>query len=80
MMRITDPDSAVTRLRDWLSRKIAPSSVPGEAWCMRCELNNGRTLIVSADGWTDHVRRHHDLPGTHYVSVRASWPKEDRSP
>lgn len=76
MTRLTDPNSAVTRLRGWLARRLEPRPAPGEAWCMTCELNGGRTLIVTADGWRAHVERHSDLPGTHYVDVKASYPPE----
>jgi hypothetical protein len=74
--RLTDPDSALSRLRDWLAQKLMTAPDPGEAWCMRCALNDGRTLVVTADGWRDHVRLHQDEPGTQEVSVKASWPPE----
>lgn len=66
------PDSPVTRLRRHLAALIEPSPDPGEAWCVYCTLNDGRTLIVSADGIREHVEQH--VPGSGSVNVRAAWP------
>ena len=71
---MADPDSPLTRLRRSLARAIEPGPDPGEAWCVGCALNGGRTLIVSADGFRDHAGEHRELPGE-LVRIQVAWPE-----
>ena len=74
-MRQARPDSPVTRLRRWLANRIQVSPAPGEAWCLRCQLNGRHTLIVNADSWTRHARQHNaELPG---VPIRIQLVKRE---
>ena len=72
---MANPDSELTRFRRRLARLIEPRPAPGEAWCVACALNDGRTLIISADGYQAHAEMHreNDLPGDH-VSLQVAWP------
>jgi hypothetical protein len=71
------PGSTLTAFRVWLAARIDPQPDPGEGWCMRCSMNGGRTLVLSADGTHAHARDHQDSPdeGQHFVSVRARWSR-----
>jgi hypothetical protein len=71
---MTKPDSPLTGFRRWLARAISPSPDPGEAWCEHCALNDGHTLLVSADGMSDHARRHTEENPGGTISYTASWP------
>jgi hypothetical protein len=72
---MSDPNSRSTRFRRRLARVITPGPAPGEAWCVDCALNEGRTLVVSADGTWDHIRRHtRELPGRR-VGIQSAWPR-----
>lgn len=66
----TKPDSALSRLRRWASDLIDPKPDRGEAWCIQCSLNGGRTLILSADSLVSHREKH----GDDYVRMDARWP------
>jgi hypothetical protein len=70
---MTRPDSLLTRLRRQLARIIEPGPDPGEAWCLDCALNEGRTLIVSADGFRDHAGQH---ASGERVRIQVAWPTE----
>jgi hypothetical protein len=72
--RLISPDAPWTRFRRWLSATIEPRPSAGEAWCMDCVLNAGRTRIVSSSGASLHVERHHeeDPGGELYVIARDS--------
>ncbi len=56
-------------LRMAAAKAIAPHPDPGEAWCVCCSLNNGRTLILPVDGIKAHTDLHND-----YVRIDATWP------
>lgn len=55
-----------------------PRPDPGEAWCFRCALNSGRTVIVSAAGYNVHVEAHRELlqdgGANHTVEIQVTWP------
>jgi hypothetical protein len=55
---VSSPYSLLTRLRVRLARRIEPYPDAGEAWCMDCALNGGRTLIVPSSGHREHVELH----------------------
>lgn len=64
------PNSALTLIRRILVRIIEPGPDPGEAWCLDCSLNGGRTLVLPADGYKPHAISHADGQ----VQIRACWP------
>lgn len=68
------PDSWLTRLRRRAAAAIEPFPAPGEAWCIRCTMNAGRTLIVSADGTRDHVLRHRAEDPAGKILIKTTWP------
>jgi hypothetical protein len=60
------PDTLRWRLWDRLVTRLAaigPRPGIGEAWCMYCLRNNGRTLVVGADTIWDHARAHETPAG-----------------
>lgn len=66
-----NPDSLVSRLRIAAARALDVGPAPGEAWCMRCEVNGGKTLVLSVTGAEAHIRAHG--PGG-FVAVRMAHP------
>ena len=73
------PNSLTTRLRRWAVRKLVVGPDPGEAWCMWCQLNGGKTAVVSASGYLIHVAEHRESiaeGGDHTVDITGSWPPE----
>jgi hypothetical protein len=52
------PNSKTTRLREWIAYTIDPMPPMGEAWCMKCSINGGKTAVISAAGLTLHVKAH----------------------
>lgn len=60
-----NPNSPLTRVRLTLVRWLDPYPDKGEAWCMNCVMNDGRTLIMNASGHLHHVRQHRDITETH---------------
>jgi hypothetical protein len=73
---MSDPNSRLTRLRRRAARIVEPRPDPGEAWCTDCTLNDGRTLVVSADGMREHAERHVREEPAGMVSLQATWPGE----
>lgn len=55
---MSNPNSALTRLRSWIVRKVEPHPDAGEGWCQNCSLNNGRTRVLTADGVATHAQEH----------------------
>jgi hypothetical protein len=55
---MADPNSRLTQLRAFLAAVLEPKPDPGEAWCMDCVLNGGRTMVLSADGTKAHAAEH----------------------
>ena len=86
---MSNPYSRLTKIRFALSRKLDPYPDKGEAWCMDCVLNDGRTLILNAAAHSDHVELHreelHRDPSGESgqwvgIAIRANFgaiPKED---
>lgn len=71
---MANPNSLLTRLRRYAVTRLQPAPDPGEAWCVGCTLNGGRTLIISADGFRDHSAEHTNSEGSGYVEIIARWP------
>ena len=57
---MANPYSLLTRIRFSLSRWLDPYPDKGEAWCLDCNLNDGKTLILNANGHSDHLERHRE--------------------
>lgn len=71
-MRLANPDSLLSAFRRWLVRWIELSPAPGEAWCLRCELNGGKTRVVPIHGWREHVEEHKER-GSNRVGMQGCW-------
>lgn len=65
------PDSRWTQFRRRLAKRIEPGPPMGEAWCIGCPLNDGRTLIFPYEGATDHLERHHAEMPSQIVQIQA---------
>lgn len=65
-------NSAATRVRQWVIRKIEPFPDLGEAWCIDCRLNGGKTQIFPENSMRSHVMKHQS---TDFVKVVASQKK-----
>ena len=80
---MANPHARLTKIRFALARWLDPYPDKGEAWCMACELNDGRTLILNAAGHADHVERHREASGEGDwigISIRANFgvvPREE---
>jgi hypothetical protein len=71
---MANPHSPLTKIRARLATWLEPYPDRGEAWCVNCALNGGRTLIVPATGHARHVMQHRDEQGMRSaVSIRVSW-------
>jgi len=57
---VKNPDSRMAKLRILLAAALDPMPDPGEAWCMDCALNGGRTQVLTATGYMTHVQLHAD--------------------
>jgi len=57
---MSNPNSPLTWTRFLLARWLDPYPDKGEAWCIGCELNGGRTLILNAAGHVDHIKKHRE--------------------
>jgi hypothetical protein len=69
---VISPNSVFSRMRIFLVRKTQIRPPIGEAWCVNCAANNGRTKILSPDGIKEHVLTH---PRGRYIEVHAIWPE-----
>jgi hypothetical protein len=81
---MANPNSVLTRARFIIAQWLDPYPDRGEAWCMDCELNGGRTLILNAAGHVNHVEKHREtsVDGTaSSIGMRVNWgnvtPTED---
>ncbi len=79
---MANPNSLLTGLRFRVCRWLEPYPDKGEAWCMNCTLNGGRTLIMNATGHTEHVEQHRDDSGRSdsNIAIRVNYgyiPVED---
>jgi hypothetical protein len=72
------PDSIVTWWRRWAAKRLMPVPDAGEAWCIGCTLNGGRTVIVSAAGYQVHAEEHRELyehgGSDHTIEMVVTWP------
>lgn len=73
---MTKPNSRITRFRIWLSRKLDPYPDAGEAWCIKCSLNDRKNVVLSAEGVDQHDAMHQQTPGNHTIWIR--WAKSSR--
>ena len=81
---MANPNSLLVKTRLRLVRWLDPMPDQGEAWCMNCAMNNGRTIILSASGHVHHVEQHRviteDHPVADAIAIRVNWghfPHED---
>ena len=81
---MANPNTVLTRIRLRLVRWLDPFPDQGEAWCIGCVMNDGRTVILSASGHLPHVEKHHEISEEHpvadAVTIRVNWghfPHED---
>lgn len=71
------PDTLTTMLRELISKKLAPQPKVGQAWCVRCNLNDGHTLVFPADGAVGHALEHKRFsPAKHVEIITRYDPKE----
>jgi hypothetical protein len=61
-----------TRFREHLAAKIDPKPAMGEAWCVDCLFNEGRTRVISVDGVDLHLRAHYANYPDKWVSLKIS--------
>ena len=73
------PDSLTTRLRILIARRLEPMPDPGEAWCVGCSMNDGRTLVVSVNGIWDHAKKHEGGACAFRAASMTFGPGEDGS-
>lgn len=73
---MNNPNSATTKFRRWLARKIDVKPDAGEGWCLSCTLNGRRTKIIAVDGLQDHVEEHAPGDYVHVETTRLELPKE----
>jgi hypothetical protein len=73
-----NPNSRLTRFRRRLAQIIEPLPANGEGWCIDCTLNGGRTLVISPDGYRQHVSEHVARHGADdQVRIRAAWAPDE---
>lgn len=72
-----DPNTPLTRIRLSLVRWLDPHPDQGEAWCMGCVMNHGRTLIMNASGHLQHVEKHREITEDHprvdAIAIRVNY-------
>lgn len=73
-----DPNSLLTRLRRRLAARVEPGPDAGEAWCVDCELNHGRTTVLPADGTSGHLEIHRRHLPEGKVKMQSAWPHTAR--
>jgi hypothetical protein len=66
-----NPSSRMTRFRAMLAKKIQPHPAVGEAWCIGCSVNGGRTQAFMAESIENHVKTSH--AGQPYVEIDVRW-------
>lgn len=66
-------NSAPTRLRLWLVRKLDPRPPRGEVWCMHCMLTGGGNLALDYSQMQPHIDSHRRAgkPG-HQINLRGT--------
>jgi hypothetical protein len=68
-MKNKNPNSIMVLFRIKLASIIDPMPAPGECWCVNCSVNDGRSLVLSEDGWQIHLEKH--SPDDHIVLKRS---------
>lgn len=63
------PNSLTTLLRRWLVYFIDPMPPIGEAWCLDCRMNDGKTLPLHASQALAHLDAHRGSRDP-WVSIR----------
>ena len=76
---MTNPNSVFSRLRRELAEKIEPKPDAGEGWCINCSLEEGRTLVLPANGFQRHAQKHSDTDGHDHMQINVAWPRNSRS-
>ena len=81
---MANPNTLLVKVRLRLVRWLDPFPDQGEAWCMGCVMNNGRTVIMNADGHLHHVEQHREISEGHprpdAIAIRVNWghiPREN---
>lgn len=72
---MANPHSLLTLVRFRLVKWLDPYPDKGEAWCIDCELNGDRTLILPASGHHNHMEKHKEHmteTGHSFVAIRAN--------
>jgi hypothetical protein len=75
---VSKPNSVTTRIRQRIVKVVEPYPDPGEAWCIRCSLNERRTLIISVHGVPEHLLKHVDADDQGIVKILKAWRPEKR--
>jgi hypothetical protein len=74
---MANPNSLLVKVRFRLVRWLDPFPDQGEAWCINCVMNDGRTIILSASGHLHHVEQHREITEDHPVAdaiaIRVNW-------
>ena len=76
MTKTLSPNNPFIKFRFWLADKIRVFPPEGEAWCVNCVRNDGKTVIVPVSGMQNHLRDHQP---NDYVKIiteegdRAKW-------
>jgi hypothetical protein len=71
---MASPNSLLTKIRIRLAQYLDPHPDKGEAWCVDCVLNGGRTLVVPAHGHSHHISLHRDQQGGQTsIAIRVNW-------
>lgn len=70
---MAQPNSLLTAVRYRLAQWLDPYPDRGEAWCIGCALNNGKTVVVNAAGHLNHVKQHRNHEPATSVAMRVNW-------
>lgn len=71
---MASPYSLLTRIRARVATWLEPYPDKGEAWCVNCALNGGRTLVLPSTGHAHHVMQHRGQNGMRSpVAIRVNW-------
>lgn len=69
------PNSLLTRIRFRISEAVKPGPDPGEAWCIRCQLQNRRNVVLAVDGTEAHIDQHTEEQPEYHVRIIGEWPR-----
>jgi hypothetical protein len=62
--------SFIIKARLALAKIIDPFPDIGEAWCVNCSLNNGKTLLMSSDSVIKHTDKHVEVNPNEELRLR----------